>query len=403
MDKKKKIITAIGTLVFITVFSVFIKFMLFPSTESPEETDNITITTPDVNEEKIPRKSKLKNYKQEGVDDFDENQVIKGLGESETERTDSLKFDQNQIIESNLHKLVKISNNDGTDQAPYSDEEAVNDQLKQIMALQNQVLDPSAPLESEELEDEETKLFLRDLYTQYGLTPEEIDQIEGIGATEKLDGQQQEDANGKTTKKPKEEEEEEEEELSKPGDLFSKPKNYFQGTTPFNGNENELELIPAETVDQAVVKNGSTIAIRTRQSINIKNPRLFIPKGAIIYGKVSMSTDRLIINIESYMSNNKLYVLDIGLYDFDGREGIHLGNRTWTKIPSEVTKDVYNYAYQKGTQASTFGTEDNSIDLDETKDIAILASAKHIGQEVFEKRRVFMPRKYHLWLSIKNQ
>jgi hypothetical protein len=115
-----------------------------------------------------------------------------------------------------------------------------------------------------------------------------------------------------------------------------------------------------------------------------------------------MSVDRLMIDVESYKSNNKLYLLDIRLYDFDGREGIHLGNRTWTKIPSKVAKDVYEYAYQKGTQASTFGTEDNSIDLDESKDIAILSTAKHVGEEVFEKRKVFMPRKYHLWLNIKN-
>jgi Conjugative transposon, TraM len=394
MDRKKKIITIIGSIMFITALSVFIKVMLFPSKELNNEKNKISIMTPEVDDQKISRQSKINKYKQEDPREFEGNQIIKNLGDIENAKKDST-LDSDPFIESNLDKLLMQKKNmeersiltKKPGRNVNHEEEAINAQLRELMELQNQVGNPSSLQLNEAAQNE---ILLKNLYSQYGLSPEEIKSIEQL-----------EYMNPKAL--PLEDKKEVDEKYKSPTQSIVKTQNHFQGAGSIGNTKDVLDLIPAETVDQCIVMNGTTIAIRTKKSILIKNPKVVIPKGSIVYGKVNISTDRLMINIHSYKNNEKLYLLDISLYDFDGREGIHLGNRTWPKIPSKVAKDVYEYAYQKGTQASTFGSGDNTINLEESKDIAILSSAKHIGEEVFEKRKVFMPRKYHLWFNINNE
>ena len=392
MDKKKKIIIIIGSIVFITALSVFIRFMLFSSKESKTERDAIHINTPEVDDQKIPHQSKIKNYNQEDSKKYENNEIIKNIGENQNLEKDSTEYEK-PFIESNL---TKILNQNKTIASPSktseqernmkNEQEAVNAELKELMRLQNELANPSLQYPNESMQNE---ILLNNLYSQYGLSPEEIKEIENIEKRNSLKAQGE--VPEKDIKK-----------TPKPTKSIEKKQNHFQGAGAINNTTNVFQLIPAETVDQGVVVNGSTIAIRTKKSITINTPKVIIPKGAIVYGKVKISTDRLLVDIESYTSNEKLYKLDISLYDFDGREGIHVGNRTWPKIPSKVAKDVYDYAYQKGTQASTFGSQDTGINLNESKDIAILSSAKHIGEEVFEKRKIFIPRKYHLWFNINN-
>ena len=174
----------------------------------------------------------------------------------------------------------------------------------------------------------------------------------------------------------------------------------FYGAGSFNSST-ELDLVPAETVDQGVLVNGSTIAIRTKEPLRLRNPNITIPKDAVVYGKVTFAgVDRLDINIVSYKTNKKLYNLNLQVYDFDGRPGVHLSNRSWSKIPGKVTNDVFRYAFQRGTQQPALGGAQNSVSIDEAKDIAALSAANEVAQELFDKRRVMVPRKYHLWINI---
>ncbi len=177
--------------------------------------------------------------------------------------------------------------------------------------------------------------------------------------------------------------------------------NGFFGAGTFSDTDVVRDLVPAETVDQALIIQGSTIALRLKEPMVVKELGIIIPKNSVVYGKASFGgLDRLAIDIISYKSNNQLFTLDLKVFDFDGREGVHLSNRTWTKIPSKVANDIYKYAYRKGTQGSTFGGEDTAINLDEVKDAAILSAAKEVSDEIFNKRRVLMPRKYNVWINV---
>jgi hypothetical protein len=197
MDKKKKIITVIVSIIFIIALSLFIKFMLFPSKESTDQKNKLTIMTPEVDEKKIPHQSKLKKYKQEGAEEFQNNKTIKNLGETDTNEVDTSMTSENLFIKSNLNKLIKQDKTIGKGLAQnqrldtnYDEEEAVNEQLKEIMKLQNETLNPSLQHLNEN-ENEETKMILRELYSQYGLSPEEIEAMEG------LDNPEQDPSKGK--------------------------------------------------------------------------------------------------------------------------------------------------------------------------------------------------------------
>ncbi len=399
MDKKKKIIVAVVSVLFIVVFVGYIKFIVFsPNTSEPLKS-KVNILTPNVDEKKIDRKSKLQNYEEDNSGGQNEiNDVVRNLSEVAYEE-EELSIEDNPVIEGivaekaekELLATVGKSTNKNNyttaqDRSITTEEEDIDAELKRILALQDQLLAESN-LAAQSGNPQDIDAIIKS-YNQYaaslaqdsisnigGITPEEISKT-GQNVSERLSNSLK-DKIGK--------------------------KNFFQGAGSANVSDKIVALVPAETVDQGILVNGSTIAIRTKKAVMLKKPDLTIPKGAIVYGKVNIATDRLLIDVNSYKKGNKLYILDFSLYDFDGREGVHLGNRTWPKIPSKVTKDVYDYAYQRGTQAAGFGGSNNSIRLEEAKDIAILSAAKEVGDEVFEKRRIFMPKKYHLWFNINTQ
>ncbi|GAA4277192.1 conjugative transposon protein TraM [Aquimarina mytili] len=395
MDKKKKIIVGLVSILFAGMLVGFIKIVIFPSNKSKSQ-NRISIATPKVMEEKIDRKSKIQNYEEDKSLSRTKNEFIKNLSDVE-DIAQKQTLEEEPIITGqkepkdktpkmlSKNKPRKSSQNKSTKKR--TEEDDINDELQRIMAMQDQLIAESNMAGvSGDPNDIESLMQSYNQYAnvygqnpginmqnlgQLGLSPEEIAET-NQKASERLSNSIKE----KMTKK-----------------------NYFLGAGSTDGSDETLDLIPAETVDQGVLVNGSTIAIRTKKAVRLKNPALLIPKGAIIYGKVNISTDRLLIDINSYKKRDKLYILDFSLFDYDGREGVHLGNRTWPKIPSKVTKDVYDYAYQRGTQAAAFGGN-SSIDLDQAKDVAVLSGAKEISQEIFEKRRVFMPKKYHLWFNI---
>jgi hypothetical protein len=395
MDQKKKMIVAIVGVACAVLLVVVVKLVAFPTKEVKQRKNQLAISTPEVNKKKLENKSKIEHYDKESLKNFSENDVVRGFGNVGKEAKEFIEEETlivGETAEDNEDALLNALNNDTSTAAQNSLSE--DEELRQLMALQEQLLaQASAPVppqnESPSTEDIRNLLAAYNTYNQAGLadtqnqspednlelTPEALTEI-GTTVSEKL-------ANGISTQ--------------------FQSQNFFHGAQSSRGEKKVLGLIPAETVDNGILVNGSTIAIRTKKDIQLDSPRVLIPKGAVVYGRVSFGTNRLLININSYRAQNKLYQLNFILFDFDGLEGIHLDNRSWPKIPGKVAKDVYDYAYQKGTQASTFGNDNTAVNLDEARDIAILSAAKEIGNEVFEKRRIFMPKKYHLWINIKTK
>lgn len=175
---------------------------------------------------------------------------------------------------------------------------------------------------------------------------------------------------------------------------------YFFGASLSISTVPAEDLIPAETIDQGVFKQGSTIALRTKQPMVLPKYNIKIPKGAVIYGVVKIEGTRLSININKYKRDNKLYSLDMDVYDYDGLQGIHLNHRSIFSIPSNVSKDVYRAAAQTYQQQLILGNGNVRVPLET---VAALSAAKEISRELFDNRKVFVPRKYHIWLTLNQE
>jgi hypothetical protein len=180
----------------------------------------------------------------------------------------------------------------------------------------------------------------------------------------------------------------------------------FYSTVNENKDKKAFELIPAEIVDRKLVYNGTTIAIRTKKSIRIPDTKITIPKDAILYAIVKFgSSYRVNLDIAGYKNGKTLYPIDISVVDYDGRPGISLSDKSWLKIPSKVTKDVFDYAYNRGTQAnqSTMagGGQNSQVSLKEAQSIGVLSSLREISNELLVKRKVLIPSQYDVWLYIK--
>ena len=180
----------------------------------------------------------------------------------------------------------------------------------------------------------------------------------------------------------------------------------FYTTVNENNDERKFELIPAEIVDRKLVYNGTTIAIRTKKSIRIPDTKITIPKDAILYAIVNFqSSYRVNLDIASYRNGKTLYPIDINVVDYDGRPGISLSDKSWLKIPSKVTKDVFDYAYKRGTQANQSalngGGQNSQVSLKEAQSIGVLSSLREISNELLVKRKVLIPSQYEVWLYIK--
>ncbi len=361
MDKKKKIVASAVFGVFVIVIVFFCKSLLFGSTEEEKRFD---VSTPDVNEKEIKGVSKMKSYDSE----------IKQVGDT-TSIIDLQKKKKSGFDDIQNFNPFKRGGNRSTNA-----KDLANGLLKEDRAQSMQQIDPE---------------LLALMQMQEQMMAQEASRSRSEGRATRTRNTASAPVKKKAAPAPKKE-------LTLK-DIRTKSENsgsFFQGAAGKTATKDAMiNLTPCETVDQGVLIQGSTVAVRLKKAFQTQDPALYIPNGAVLYGKVAFTgQDRLQIDIESYRDGDKMKPVSLSIYDFDGREGVHLGVNEWPKIPSKVAKEVLNYVKQRGTQASTFGGG-NDIDLGEAKDLAIISSLKEVSEELLERKKVFMPKKYNLWIN----
>tara|TARA_B110000902_G_C14227959_1_gene557748 strand:+ start:380 stop:1468 length:1089 start_codon:yes stop_codon:yes gene_type:complete len=362
MDKKNKIMIVVAGVFCLILLSLLIYFVfLSPSDENLKRNENfVEITIPDVIE------GELSNNKKDSYDK-DENYPAN----ENTSLLDSLINLANNKEEKN--KLIPIPM-DYSSNAQQSKEE-----LDMFLELQKQIDESTA------LNNDVAKY--NDLYNN----------AENYNSRAKT----YVDRPVMPTK-----EEAEEIVLNNSFKIDNASSSGFYTTVNENNDERKFELIPAEIVDRKLVYNGTTIAIRTKKSIRIPDTKITIPKDAILYAVVQFqSSYRVNLDIANYKSGKTLYPIDINVVDYDGRPGISLSDKSWLKIPSKVTKDVFDYAYKRGTQANQSalngGGQNSQVSLKEAQSIGVLSSLREISNELLVKRKVLIPSQYEVWLYIK--
>ncbi|MGX5686793.1 conjugative transposon protein TraM [Chryseobacterium cucumeris] len=378
LDKKKKIIIGVVFVAALGTLILMMSLILFPKIK---ESDDKLIVTPNVDEKQLEEKSKLEIYNQ------DERDLKKYFSKDGKYGIDTELPEDEKLLQEQFQNFSgKTEEND-----------YAKKQERYMKALSN-ISSPGRSYSSGSgyssgygsdyasgSENSLNKIFALQDKIRAGLT-------EGAASRNALDS-------GDIPKNR-----ESKKELVK-NDVRDQ-KNFFQGTTAGN-NKKILQLIPSETIEQKRILDKNIIPIRIKEDMRLTDVPggLLIPKNSIIYGRISLGEDRINIDIESYKKDNVLYQLNFSVYDYDGRQGIQVNNHSWLKIPSTVSKDVFDYAIQRGTNAggSILGGGTNTgIDLKEAKNLAILSAGKEISKEVFEKRRVFLPKKYQLWINIRS-
>lgn len=373
LDKKKKIIIGVVFVAALGILTLIMSLILFPKMK---ESDDKLIVTPNVDEKQLEEKSKLEIYNQ------DERDLKKYFSKDGKYGIDTELPEDEKLLQGQFQSF------DGkTEENDYAKR-----QERYMKALSN-IASPGRSYSS-------GSGYSSGYGSDYGSGTEsslskifELQDKIRAGLTEGSASRNSQDS--ADTSKIRESKKE----LVK-NDVRDQ-KNFFQGTTAGN-NKKILQLIPSETIEQKRILDKNIIPIRIKEDMKLTDVPggLVIPKNSIVYGRISLGEDRINIDIESYKKDNVLYQLNFRVYDYDGREGIHMNNHSWLRIPSTVAKEIFDYSYERGTKGSVFGN--TGIDLKEARNLAILSAGKEISKEVFEKRRVFLPKKYQLWINIRS-
>lgn len=371
LDKKKKIIIGVVFVAALGTLILMMSLILFPKMK---ESHDKLILTPNVDEKQLKEKSKLEIYNQ------DERDLKKYFSKDGKYGIDTELPEDEKLLQGQFQSF------DGnTEENDYAKR-----QERYMKALSN-ISSPGRSYSSgsgyssdygSASENSLSKIFALQDKIRAGLT-------EGAASRNSLDS-----ADASKTRESKKD-------LVK-NDVRDQ-KNFFQGTTAGN-NKKILQLIPSETIEQKRILDKNIIPIRIKEDMRLTDVPggLVIPKNSIVYGRISLGEDRINIDIESYKKDNVLYQLNFKVFDYDGREGIHMNNHSWLKIPSTVAKDVFDYSYERGTNGGSVLGGNTGIDLKEARNLAILSAGKEISKEVFEKKRVFLPKKYQLWINIRS-
>lgn len=119
-------------------------------------------------------------------------------------------------------------------------------------------------------------------------------------------------------------------------------------SSPTNGGV----VIPGVIPDDQTMVTGATLKLRTQQEASIGV--LIIPKNALLYGKVSISGERMLVSIGSVRVGTGLYPVELQVFDMDGMPGI--------RIPGAIDRDVAKESAEQGASSiGTIGSIDQSI------------------------------------------
>jgi hypothetical protein len=122
-------------------------------------------------------------------------------------------------------------------------------------------------------------------------------------------------------------------------------------------DDEEKDSAVTENAFQAVIPEsqvlvaGATIALRLMEPATIG--RVTVPRDELLYGRVSLSGDRLLVTVNSVRVGSGVYPVALQVYDLDGMAGIH--------VPGAITRDVLKQSAAQGVNGLGVVTTDGSL------------------------------------------
>ncbi|MBW8323690.1 MAG: conjugative transposon protein TraM [Prolixibacteraceae bacterium] len=144
--------------------------------------------------------------------------------------------------------------------------------------------------------------------------------------------------------------------------------------------ENNDSFIKAIIDEQIKVYAGSRVRIRLLEDVFIDN--ILLPQGAYLYAIVDgFSTQRLTFTITSIMMNNKIYPVELKIYDLDGLPGLYVPASAFR----EFTKELGGNSFQ-GMNMSTSTAENQSQFLMSTAQRFLQSTSQAVSRAVMKNK-----------------
>ena len=144
--------------------------------------------------------------------------------------------------------------------------------------------------------------------------------------------------------------------------------------------------ITAVVADNQTLVAGVTVALRITDSIRVNGS--VVQAGQLIYGKVSITGDRMLVHITALRRGRSLYSVDLQAYDLDGIDGIH--------IPGMLSRDVAKESADQGVSSLNVLNVDPSLGAQAAG--AGIQMAKSFASRKVRQVRVSVPAGYQLLL-----
>jgi conjugative transposon TraM protein len=153
---------------------------------------------------------------------------------------------------------------------------------------------------------------------------------------------------------------------------FVKETNGFFGLDEPGETDAPINAIEAVVHETQSVVAGSTIKMRLTDDVYLAGK--LIPKDHFVYGTVSISGERLLVQISSIQSDNSLYPVALKVYDVDGLPGIYM--------PGAIERDAAKQATSQSANDVQFSS------MAGTQSIGIQAASAGIGaaKSLFSKK-----------------
>ena len=116
-------------------------------------------------------------------------------------------------------------------------------------------------------------------------------------------------------------------------------------------NFKEQNAIEAVVHENQTLVNGAVIKLRLLNDISINGN--IIPKDNFVFGIVSLSGERLQVEVSSIRVGHSLFPVKLIVYDMDGLPGIY--------IPGAITRDVAKQSLDNATQMMEISSLDPSV------------------------------------------
>jgi conjugative transposon TraM protein len=165
----------------------------------------------------------------------------------------------------------------------------------------------------------------------------------------------------------------------------------FQGFDATSGLETDANTLPAVIHESQEVTNGSLVKMRLTEAAVVNGHKL--AANTFIYGKCSMSGERLSIAIVSLKSGGNIFPASLEVYDVDGLEGLH--------IPGAISRDQAKQAGAQGVNGLDMMTMSSNP---ATMAAGVAVSAiKNVGSAKIRQVKVKLKAGYNIMLKVEKE